>query len=155
MRVLVAGSRDFQYRNAIDAMLFGLVGTTGDDPELVVINGGAAGADTMAKEWALTFGDGIDVRPETYPAQWGEHHPDWCWCQRKRDYCPAAGHRRNQQMLDEGKPDLVVAFVNKPLAESKGTADMVKRAQRKGIPTYVIERLGGPPPAAPRRLIGP
>lgn len=42
----------------------------------------------------------------------------------------AAGPIRNQQMLDDGKPDLVVAFPG-----GKGTADMVRRARVAGIPT--------------------
>ena len=35
---------------------------------------------------------------------------------------------RNQKMLDEGKPDLVVAF-----AGGRGTADMVRIAKRSGV----------------------
>jgi hypothetical protein len=48
---------------------------------------------------------------------------------------------RNQHMLDNGHPDLVAAFVDKPLSESKGTADMVRRAIVAGVPVYVIERM--------------
>ena len=39
---------------------------------------------------------------------------------------------RNQQMLDEGKPDLVVWF-HYDLHYSKGTRDMVNRAISRGI----------------------
>ena len=48
----------------------------------------------------------------------------------------AAGHIRNQQMLDEGRPHLVVAFPG-----GRGTADMVRRARAAGI-----EGDGGRPP---------
>lgn len=41
----------------------------------------------------------------------------------------AAGPIRNQRMLDEGKPDLVVAFPG-----GRGTADMVRRAKAAGVP---------------------
>jgi hypothetical protein len=44
----------------------------------------------------------------------------------------AAGPIRNQRMLDEGKPTLVLAFHNN-IVESKGTKDMVKRARKAGI----------------------
>lgn len=40
----------------------------------------------------------------------------------------AAGPIRNQQMLDEGKPDLVLAF-----AGGKGTDDMCRRARAAGV----------------------
>ena len=39
-------------------------------------------------------------------------------------------------MLDEGKPDLVIAFHN-DLPKSKGTKDMVKRAQKADVPVLL------------------
>jgi hypothetical protein len=39
--------------------------------------------------------------------------------------------------LDEGKPDLVLAFHN-DIEHSKGTADMVRRAARAGVRVEVI-----------------
>lgn len=80
-----------------------------------VIHGGAAGADTLAEEWAYN----ALVRCTEYPAEWNK-------------YGLAAGHLRNQQMLDEGKPDLVIAFPGGP-----GTADMIRRAKREDF--LVIE----------------
>jgi len=52
----------------------------------------------------------------------------------------AAGPIRNQEMIDECKPDLVVAFPG-----GRGTADMVRRAKAAGI--RVIEVQHNPPPA--------
>jgi hypothetical protein len=46
---------------------------------------------------------------------------------------------RNVQMLEEGHPDLVLAFSDN-LEESKGTAMMVKLAKDAGVPVYVIGR---------------
>jgi len=88
----------------------------------VVIHGGAKGADTLAARSA----DNQGVTAEAYPADWGTHGK-------------AAGPIRNQQMIDDAKPDVCWAFVDKPLAESRGTADMVRRARKAGIPTYVTE----------------
>lgn len=79
-------------------------------PDLVV-HGGARGADTLAGKWAE--GRGIPVR--VYPADWNR-------------YGKGAGPKRNQQMLDEADPDVVIAFFDLPFAVSKGTADMVTRA---------------------------
>jgi hypothetical protein len=117
VRILVCGSRTY----SLDFVLPAILGSYADATDVTVIHGNAAGADAHARDWALVRG--LDV--ESYPANWNEHGK-------------VAGPIRNQQMLDEGKPDFVLAFIDKPLAESKGTADMVKRAEKAGLPTYVI-----------------
>jgi hypothetical protein len=86
----------------------------------VVIEGEARGADQLCRKEAVLRG--IEVL--RFPAQWER-------------YGRGAGPIRNQQMLDEGQPDMVVAF-HPDLARSKGTADMVKRAEAAGIPCEVI-----------------
>lgn len=124
MRVLVCGSRDFTDRRIVYTVLVGMTYFSfKSDSPVVVIEGGALGADRFAAEWA----EGSNHL--RFPADWTKHGK-------------AAGPIRNQTMLDEGKPDIVVAFVNKPLAESRGTADMVRRARKAGVPTYVIESMG-------------
>ena len=79
----------------------------------VLIEGEAAGADKLGRAWA----EDQDIPVLPFPANW-------------RKYGRAAGPIRNQQMLDEGKPDLVLAF---PTPESRGTWDMVRRAKKAGI----------------------
>ena len=59
----------------------------------MVIVGGARGADTMAAEWATAR----SIPCLIYMADWS-------------GLGPKAGPIRNQRMLDEGKPDLVIAF---------------------------------------------
>lgn len=85
-----------------------------------VIEGGAPGADTLAREWALAN----NILVEEYKAEWGK-------------YGKAAGPIRNKRMLDEGKPDVVVGFTNKDLSESRGTANMIKQAVEADIVTYL------------------
>lgn len=53
--------------------------------------------------------------------------PSW------KDHGKAAGPIRNQLMLDDFKPDLVVAFPG-----GKGTADMVKKAQDAGVTVILV-----------------
>lgn len=111
MRVLVCGSRHFQ-----DYPL--LIKTLSKYPIDVLISGGARGADFLGERYA---GDnGIPV--EVYPADWEKHGK-------------AAGPIRNLQMLKEGKPDLVIAFLAK---DSRGTKNMVEIAQKAGITTHVV-----------------
>jgi len=121
MRVIVCGSRTFTNKRLPHALLDGLHVSTPD--RLTLIEGGARGADEIAARWAATT---PTVEHLTFFAGWDEHGK-------------AAGPIRNQQMLDEGRPDLVIAFVDKPLAQSKGTADMVTRARKANVPTWVVE----------------
>ena len=60
-----------------------------------------------------------------YPADWDTHGR-------------GAGPIRNKQMLEEGKPDLVIAFPG-----GKGTANMIGQAKEAGIPVREIEAKVG------------
>lgn len=124
MRVLICGSRDWNANLPIMAVLEGLLQPDGTTM-LTVIEGGARGADAVAAEWVRTVPSEF-VQHEQYPADWDVHGK-------------AAGPIRNQRMLDKGKPDQVWAFVTKPLEDSRGTADMVRRARAAGITTYVVQ----------------
>lgn len=105
MRVLVCGGRDFDNYAAIAWELDSL------QPISLIIHGCASGADSLAQQYAEYTGTPVIQ----FPAQWGT-------LGRK------AGPIRNQQMLDEGKPDLVIAFQG-----GRGTADMVRRAKKAGV----------------------
>lgn len=121
MRLLVCGSRTFSDDALLIRVLDGFKMAAAD---LVIIQGEAAGADRKARNWAI----GSKVQFESYPADWQKDGK-------------AAGPIRNQRMLDEGKPTSVLAFVDKPLAESFGTFDMVRRAKRAQVPVYVVEAM--------------
>lgn len=120
MRVLVCGGRDFTDEKSAFEALDGIGATyiveggqRTRDPETGEIVGGA---DFLAYRWASAR----DVSGCTYDADWAKHGR-------------AAGPIRNQRMLDEGKPDLVVAFPG-----GRGTADMVRRAKAAGVPVKEI-----------------
>jgi hypothetical protein len=147
-RVLVCGSRTFTDPAPVEAVLNGLFQQHGI---LTVIEGGAQGADTLAAEWAAPYASAACIE---VLADWAGPCGDACrpGHRRKRrgeDYCPTAGLRRNQQMLDETEPDLCVAFVDKPLADSRGTADMVHRADKAGVPVWVVQTGGLKRPTNP------
>ena len=118
MRVLVTGSRYWTNKDRIRRVLSAF-----KDVECI-IEGEARGADTLAREVAEELG--IPVDP--YPADWDRFHK-------------AAGPIRNRQMVNEGKPDIVVAFHNNILG-SKGTKDMVTFAWSKHIPTFIYTETG-------------
>lgn len=108
MRVLICGGRDYtNYRHFATVMCdqqkeFGTF--------TVIIHGGAKGAD-----WCAHLFAGNGRQELTYRAEWEK-------------YGSSAGPIRNQQMIDEGRPELVIAFPG-----GRGTADMVRRAKTAGI----------------------
>lgn len=112
--VLVCGGRDYLYRRRVCAALDALHARS---PVSVLVQGGAPGADSLARWWALHAG----VCCITVQADWATHGP-------------AAGPIRNQRMLDECRPALVVAFPG-----GRGTADMVRRARAAGVPVQEVK----------------
>lgn len=90
--------------------------------EIVVIHGGARGADTVVGDAFVTAGCVVEV----HPADWAKHSR-------------AAGPIRNQRLVDFGA-DVVLAFpaTNQP---SVGTRDCVQRARAAHIP--VMNMTGG------------
>lgn len=126
IRILVCGGRTFNNKklcySTLDTLCLNRGFYIGDKdgnwlPRAIIINGGAKGADHLSTEWAMTYDTGL----KEYPADWDQHGK-------------AAGPIRNQQMLDEGKPDIVVAFPG-----GRGTADMVRRAKKAGIEVIEVE----------------
>lgn len=116
-RVLVCGSRHWaDYSAIIEA-----IGHLDPLPSLI-IHGGATGADTLAGEAAQRLGVPVQV-----------FRADWIMHGRQ------AGFLRNVEMLREGRPEIVLAFAAPCLAESRGTAHMVKLARRAGIPVQLTE----------------
>jgi len=119
MRVLVCGSRTFTDQGVVTRVLDGI---DANDSIECVIHGTASGADSCGRLWASV----VHTTIEPFPA-------DWKTLGRR------AGYVRNEQMLAEGKPDLVVAFVDKPLQHSRGTWNMVILAREAGVKTIVVE----------------
>lgn len=108
MILLVTGGRDYTNREAVFTALDkvrSVISVT------VLKEGGARGADRIAREWAVSRG--VTVR--TYDADW------------KRDG-KGAGPIRNQTMLHDGPTDYAVAFPG-----GVGTADMVSRIKLAGV----------------------
>lgn len=115
MRILVCGGRDFADRDLVFRTLDGLAKTDVID---AVIEGNASGADRIAGYWARKH----RIKNMKFP-------PDW------RTHGKAAGPVRNEKMLKEGAPDLVVAFPG-----GRGTRDMIRRAQSANVPVTVVEQ---------------
>lgn len=123
MRILICGDRNWKDREEIRRILKILLE---EQPDFILIEGGARGADTIAKEEAKVLGISDD-RILEFPAEWDK-------------FGKSAGVIRNRQMLDEGKPDLVIGLHN-DLSKSKGTKDMITIAENVGIPCWLYRSL--------------
>jgi hypothetical protein len=118
-RVLVCGGRDFTDKDFIEGVLHYILIKNGrDEPphpdavkRLIIITGAARGVDTIAYTWAV----GLGAQGKLYPAKWELH-------------VRQAGPIQNVQMLEEGKPELVIAFPG-----GSRTANMVQNAKAAGI----------------------
>lgn len=116
--VLVCGGRDYKDRE----MLFSVLDRAhANNPIGLLIHGRAPGADSLAEGWACARG----VSTCGWIAEWEK-------------LGKSAGPIRNQKMLDEGKPQMVIAFPG-----GRGTADMIGRAVTAGVPVVTVNARNG------------
>lgn len=109
MLVLVCGSRYWVDRDAINARVAEL------PDDAIVLQGGADGADRMARHAAAL------------------RNLHWCEMPAMWRLGRKAGPMRNRAMLDLS-PDLVIAFQREG---SRGTQDTIDEARRRGVPVEV------------------
>jgi len=120
MRLLICGGRGYA---KADNVRRAVLHWHAVHPDLVVICGydpadpKFQGADQLAYRIAKM----ANIRCEPFPAEW-------------KKYGKSAGPRRNQRMLDEGRPDHVLAFPG-----GRGTRDMVKRAKGASVEVTELE----------------
>lgn len=140
MEIGTTGPRDCETNPIISGVLVHLQWRLGG--ELVVIQGGARGVDRHVRRACELAG--IECKTEY---AWWTHPCDikggWCTPNHRRargsgTYCPAAGLRRNQRMLDRYEPPLVIAFLDRD-EPSPGTADMIERSEKFGCVVVIID----------------
>lgn len=118
-RILVCGGRDWDNRTLTDGVLDGFREQYHEkDQPIVIVEGGARGADTLAKEYAVKH----NIPLEEFAAEW-------------KKYGRAAGPVRNSKMLKSGI-DLVIAFPG-----GRGTHDTIGKAEKMGIRVLKPGRL--------------
>jgi hypothetical protein len=115
MRVLCCGDRNWTSYEIIRRELEKL------RPDTFIIEGCANGVDSISGDVATQLGYIV----LEFPADW-------------KKYGRAAGPIRNKQMLDEGKPDLVLAF-HTDIENSKGTKNMIEQSMKRKIRVVLIK----------------
>lgn len=127
LRILVTGSRTWTDREAVHHSLTTAVRELTFDGEIIVVHGGARGADTFAAEWASAR---LEARAERHDADWQ------LWGKR-------AGMKRNSEMVALGA-DLCLAFIRD---NSPGASHCAELARKAGIPTITVRPNAEPAPA--------
>jgi hypothetical protein len=125
---LFSGDRRWKDEDAVARELRALQAEHGLD--LLVVQGGAPGLDTIAKELC----DQMGIDTVTFWPNWNGRITSLG--------AKYAGPYRNRLMLDLLPVQLVVAF-HPWLPRSKGTKDMVDRAVKRGIPVKVCGDQSG------------
>lgn len=113
--VIIAGGRDFNdyelLKRKCDYYLSNL-----DTDNIIIISGGARGADSLGERYAKEKGYELD----SHPADWNK-------------YGKSAGYRRNKEMVDIASA--AICFWN---GSSKGTKHTIDLCKEKGIPCKIV-----------------
>lgn len=126
-RILITGSRDYaDYNHAHNVLIWAINNIRTLHPHIanrniVVVHGGARGADTIVAEAAHRLGCATE-----------KHVPDW-----ERDK-KSAGFIRNSHMISLGA-DIVLAFAQGP---SPGTRHCMKEAEKAGLRVINVTETG-------------
>jgi len=116
MKTIIAGSRHFRNITFVFNMIEACPWKITE-----VISGDANGVDWLGAYWGYL--QGLKVRH--FPAKW-------------EYFGKAAGSKRNQVMIDHG--DALVAIWD---GKSTGTKDIIERAARHRITSYIVSAIHG------------
>lgn len=115
VRVIIAGGRDYEDYNKLECVVDHMLSKLMDTHDIVIISGGARGADVMAMRYANHRGFELIVMP----ADWDTHGR-------------SAGYKRNVQMAEAATH--LIAFWD---GVSRGTKHMIDIAHSMKIKVHV------------------
>lgn len=115
VKVIIAGGRDYENYNELECVTDHMLEKLMDTHDIVIISGGARGADAMAMRYANHRGFELVVMP----ADWNTHGK-------------SAGYKRNAQMAEAATH--LIAFWD---GKSRGTANMIDIAHSMKIKVHV------------------
>jgi hypothetical protein len=121
MKILVTGSRSHESLRITSHIRAWVRDNTDPEERIILIHGGARGAD-----------DGANLATE-FEKDWGEFRLPARW----RALGRSAGPRRNREMIEYLSPDVCLAY---PMPDSVGTYDMIEVVEKAGIPFFIFEK---------------
>lgn len=114
-RIVIAGCRNYCYYEEAKSYIDLCLSDIRKGNEIVIVSGGASGADALGERYAAENG----FRVEKYPADW-------------QTYGRAAGPIRNRQMAEIA--DGIICFWD---GKSRGTRSMIDYAQQYDKPVWI------------------
>ncbi len=123
LRVIIAGSRDFNDYELLKREVLNIVKYNNRPKEFVkIVSGGARGADRLGEQFAKEF----DLKVKQFV-------PDWDGLGKR------AGYVRNADMAkfacENGNQGILIAFWD---GKSKGTKHMIDLAKRYGLEVNIV-----------------
>ena len=115
MKLAIVGGRDFNNYDLLRKYA-NILTEKCPRPHIVIVSGGAKGADTLGVQFAREHRYDTQV----FPAEWGK-------------FGKSAGFIRNQTIVDNC--DMVLAFWD---GVSRGTADTIAKAKKAKKPTFIV-----------------
>lgn len=112
MRLIVTGGRDYHDKELVHKILDAL------KPIHLATGACPTGADHHAATWPARQSV---VYYTPYPANWDQHGK-------------AAGPMRNAHMIEDFKPDLLLAFPG-----GRGTISCIDEARKRGVPVLMVK----------------
>ena len=119
MNICVCGSRYWKNKDFVEDKLNTMLGYMEDTSNVTILEGGATGVDTFAREYAKKKG----IAWKEYPADWDK-------------LGKAAGPIRNEKMI--GDANIVMAFLERG-KENKGTQNAISQAKKLKKTVFVFE----------------
>ena len=114
-RIVIAGCRNYNNYDEAKQYIDFCLSDIRKANDIVIVSGGASGADTIGERYAEENG----FKVEKYPADW-------------KNYGRSAGPRRNKLMAEVS--DYVICFWDE---KSKGTKSMIDYARKCGKPVKI------------------
>lgn len=115
-RVIIAGSRTFNDYDTLKEKCNLVLSNKRKDNNIIIVSGGARGADLLGENYAKEEKFGLEV----FPAQW-------------KKFGKSAGFRRNEQMAEVA--DALIAFWD---GNSHGTKHMIDIMKNKNSLVKVV-----------------
>jgi hypothetical protein len=114
MKIIVAGSRDFNNYELLKETMDKIIG---EETDITIISGCARGADKLGERYA----EERKYKLELYPAEWDK-------------FGRASGYIRNRSMALNG--EVCVVFWD---GQSKGTQHMINLSNEYNLKTHIIK----------------
>lgn len=148
--LMVTGSREYNDLRQLSGVLAEYAAAHNakhPDVNLILVSGHAQrGADVLAE---MVWSDFGPVAIE--PADWNTHTEGRCKCGPDANFCRLAGIIRNEKMVEDYQPSVVVAFYE-PTAENRGTNHAADYARDRNIPVRVVIAPTRPVEPAPLEI---